>query len=75
MVLGEEAPAIPPQDLLVQGAKLGVNLGPNVPKRFSQGPRVTVPEQGCVCVIVEHDQIRPPTHRHRESGVEDHAQH
>jgi hypothetical protein len=75
MIFGKKAAAVAMQYVFMQGAQFAVDLGPYLPKLLSQNPGVTVAQQGSVGVVVEHDPIRPPTHRHRESGVEDHVQH
>ena len=58
------------QHVVEHGADGAPYLRPALPTRLAHRPRVLVPEDRLVGVVVEHDQLRAPPQEHREAGVQ-----
>ena len=68
VIFGKEAGALTAQDGVVQRPKLAVDFRPDIAQRFSQRVRVPVAKQGGIGIVVDHDQIRPPSDGHGKAG-------
>ena len=72
MIFGKEGFTLAAQDAFVQGPELGVDFPPNFAQRAAQCLRVLAAQNGSIGIVVNEDQLGPPSDRHRKSRSEDH---
>src|SRR5438270_13745037 len=72
VIFGEIGFALAAQNRFVQRAELGVDFPPDLTQRTAQGLRVLVAQNGPIGIVVDEDQLGPPSNCHREPRSEYH---
>ena len=72
VIFGEKGFTLAAQDRFVQRPELRVDFPPGLAQRAAQCLRVLVAQDGSIGIVVNEDQLGPPSDRHRKPRSEDH---